>query len=130
MTGQLPGVLLVDDRPENLLALEAVLQPLPCRLVSVTSGQEALRRLLHDEFALILLDVQMPEMDGYETAALIRARERTKDVPIIFITAASRTETHVSRGYSIGAVDYIFRQIEREILCSKGAVFVELFKKR
>ena len=95
-----PNVLLVDDRTENLLALEAVLAPLPCKLVSVTSGQEALRRLLHDEFALILLDVQMPELDGFETAEYIKRRKRTRAVPIIFVTAISKEEHHVFRGYA------------------------------
>src|SRR3712207_9209790 len=100
----LPIFLLVDDRPENLLALEAVLAPLPCKLVSVTSGQEALRRLLHDEFALILLDVQMPELDGFETAEYIKRRKRTRAVPIIFVTAISKERHHVFRGYETGAV--------------------------
>ena len=126
MTDPLPNVLLVDDRPENLLALEAVLAPLPCRLVSVTSGQEALRRLLHDEFALILLDVQMPELDGFETAEYIKRRKRTRSVPIIFVTAISKERHHVFRGYETGAVDYVFKPYDPQLLRAKVQVFLEL----
>ena len=122
----LPNVLLVDDRPENLLALEAVLAPLPCKLVSVTSGQEALRRLLHDEFALILLDVQMPELDGFETAEYIKRRKRTRSVPIIFVTAISKERHHVFRGYETGAVDYVFKPYDPQLLRAKVQVFLDL----
>jgi PAS domain S-box-containing protein len=120
------NVLLVDDRPENLLALEAVLAPLPCRLVSVTSGQEALRRLLHEEFAVILLDVQMPELDGFETAEYIKRRDKTKAIPIIFVTAISKERHHVFRGYEAGAVDYVFKPYEPAVLRAKVQVFLEL----
>ena len=126
MPDSLPNVLLVDDRPENLLALEAVLAPLPCKLVSVTSGQEALRRLLHDEFALILLDVQMPELDGFETAEYIKRRKRTRAVPIIFVTAISKERHHVFRGYESGAVDYVFKPYDPQLLRAKVQVFLEL----
>ena len=122
----LPCVLLVDDRPENLLALEAVLAPLPCRTVSVTSGQEALRRLLHDEFAVILLDVQMPDLDGFETAEYIKRRQKTRTIPIIFVTAISKERHHVFRGYESGAVDYVFKPYDPGLLRAKVQVFLEL----
>ncbi len=121
-----PAVLLVDDRPENLLALRAVLEPLQCRLVSVTSGEEALKALLQDDFAVVLLDVQMPGMDGFETAELIKQRERTRSVPIIFVTAISKERQHVFRGYAAGAVDYVFKPYDPGVLRSKVAVFLEL----
>ena len=124
----LPAVLLVDDRQENLLALEAVLAPLPCRLVTATSGQEALRRLLHDEFALILLDVQMPELDGFETAEYIKRREKTRTIPIIFVTAISKERHHVFRGYETGAVDYVFKPYDPQLLRAKVQVFLELYE--
>jgi PAS domain S-box-containing protein len=123
-----PAVLLVDDRTENLVALEAVLAPLNCRLVSATSGSEALKRLLEDDFAVILLDVQMPELDGFETAEYIKRRERTKNIPIIFVTAISKEEHHVFRGYEAGAVDYVFKPYDPVVLRSKVAVFVELWR--
>ena len=121
-------VLLVDDRPENLVALEAVLAPLGCRMVTATSGSEALKRLLEDEFAVILLDVQMPELDGFETAEYIKRRERTRTIPIIFVTAISKEEHHVFRGYEAGAVDYVFKPYDPVILRSKVAVFIELWR--
>ncbi|HEX8082876.1 MAG TPA: SpoIIE family protein phosphatase [Solirubrobacteraceae bacterium] len=127
-TADVPTVLLVDDRPENLLALEAVLAPLPCRLVTATSGQEALRRLLHEEFALILLDVQMPELDGFETAEYIKRREKTRSVPIIFVTAISKERHHVFRGYETGAVDYVFKPYDPQLLRAKVQVFLELYE--
>jgi two-component system, sensor histidine kinase and response regulator len=123
------SILIVDDTPENLIALEAVLGDLGPRLVMVTSGQEALRMLLKDEFAVILLDVNMPGMNGFETAALIRQRKHTEHVPIIFVTAISTTDTHMFKGYSLGAVDYIFTPVNAEVLRSKVSVFVELVKK-
>src|SRR5215510_4834982 len=103
------NVLLVDDRPENLLALEAILEPLEQRLLFAHSGEDALRQLLQHDVAVILLDVQMPELDGFETAGLIKQRERTSHVPIIFVTAISKEEEQVFRGYSAGAVDYVFK---------------------
>ena len=123
------NVLLVDDHPENLLALEAILEKLDQNLVRATSGMEALRCLLNQDFAVILLDVQMPGMNGFETAALIRERERSRYTPIIFLTAINRSDTHVSKGYSLGAVDYLFKPLEPEILISKVAAFVSLFEK-
>jgi PAS domain S-box-containing protein len=120
-------ILIVDDRPENLLALEAILEPLHQRLVRASSGEEALRRLLERDFALILLDVQMPGMNGFETARLIKSRERTKYIPIIFLTAISKEEAYVFEGYSVGAVDYLFKPFQPEILRSKVAAFVDLY---
>jgi signal transduction histidine kinase len=121
-----PCLLLVDDRPENLLALEAVLEPLGHRLVRAGSGEEALRHLLTDDVAVIVLDVQMPGLDGFETAAAIKGRERTRDIPIIFLTALSRESEHRLLGYATGAVDYIFKPVEPDLLRAKVAVFVEL----
>ena len=123
-------ILLVDDHDENLLALEAILADPAYNLVRARSGRDALREVLARDFALILLDVAMPDLDGYETAALIRQRERSRDTPIIFLTANYRTDTHVFRGYSVGAVDYLFKPFTPEVLKSKVAVFVELFTKR
>jgi PAS domain S-box-containing protein len=123
------NILLVDDYPENLLALEAILDPLGGNLVKAHSGEEALRCLLHQDFAVILLDVQMPGMDGFETATLIRTRERSRHTPIIFLTAFNTSENLVFRGYSLGAVDYLLKPIEADILTSKVGVFIELFKK-
>ena len=123
------NVLLVDDRPENLLALEAILNSPSYNLVQASSGTEALRCLLNQDFAVILLDVQMPGMDGFETATLIRSRDRSRSTPIIFITAFSSNDTHVFKGYSLGAVDYLFKPLKPEILTSKVQVFVELFQK-
>jgi diguanylate cyclase (GGDEF)-like protein/PAS domain S-box-containing protein len=123
------NILLVDDQPKNLLALSALLSSSDLNLVNALSGTEALRCLLNQDFAVILLDVQMPGMDGFETAALIRQRERSQHTPIIFITALNRDDAHVFRGYSIGAVDYLLKPFAPEILISKVAVFVDLFKK-
>ena len=120
-------ILIVDDRGENLLALEAILEPLHQHLVRASSGEEALRRLLERDFALILLDVQMPGMNGFETARIIKSRERTKYIPIIFLTAISKEEAYVFEGYSVGAVDYLFKPFQPEILRSKVAAFVDLY---
>ena len=123
------NILLVDDQPNNLLALEAMLADLGENLVRAQSGVQALRKLLDHEFAVILLDVQMPELDGFETATLIRERDKSRHTPIIFVTALSRSETNVFKGYSLGAVDYLFKPIVPEILRSKVSVFVDLFRK-
>ena len=122
-------VLLVDDRYDNVLALEASLQGMPVRPVRALSGEEALKRLLVDDFALILLDVQMPGMDGFETAQHIKRRERTRHVPIIFLTAAYREAQLALRGYAAGAVDYITKPFDPWVLRAKVAVFVELWTK-
>ena len=124
------NILLVDDQPNNLLALEAILSEMGENLVTAQSGTEALRHLLDMDFAVVLLDVQMPDIDGFETANLIRQRDRSHDTPIIFLTALSRSESHVFRGYELGAVDYIFKPFSPDILRSKVNVFVELFRKR
>ncbi|MDI6770018.1 MAG: response regulator [Anaerolineales bacterium] len=124
------NLLLVDDRPENLLALHSLLNNPEWNLVDAAAGAEALRRLLKQDFAAILLDVQMPEMDGFETAAVIRQRQRSRHTPIIFITAIGVSEAHVFKGYSVGAVDYIVKPIVPEILKSKVAAFVDLFRMR
>jgi PAS domain S-box-containing protein len=123
------NVLLVDDHPENLLALEAILDKPGHNLVKANSGPEALRCLLNQDFAVILLDVQMPGMDGFETATLIRSRKRSQHTPIIFLTAFSKSDSLRFKGYSLGAVDYLYKPVEAEILTSKIAVFVELFRK-
>ncbi|MEP6912091.1 MAG: ATP-binding protein, partial [bacterium] len=123
------NILMVDDSPTNLLALDSILQAPDRNLVSVSSGDDALRYLLTNEVAVILMDVYMPELDGLETAEMIRGRDRSRNIPIIFLTADSTGGRHLSRGYSLGAVDYIVKPIEPDILRSKVAVFVELFKK-
>lgn len=123
------NILMVDDSPTNLLALESVLHAPDRKLVSASSGDDALRYLLDNEVAVILMDVYMPGLDGLETAELIRGRDRSRNIPIIFLTADSTGGRHLSRGYSLGAVDYIVKPIEPDILRSKVAVFVELFKK-
>ena len=123
------NILLVDDQPSNLLALESILGDMDQNLVRADSGRAALRALLDREFAVILLDVQMPDLDGFETASLIRERDKSRGTPIIFLTALSRSETHVFRGYELGAVDYIFKPYQPEILRYKVNVFVELFRK-
>jgi anti-anti-sigma factor len=120
------SVLIVDDREANLVALEALLQPLGRRVVAADSGEAALRRLLEEDFALILLDVQMPGMDGFETARYIRARPRTRHVPIIFVTAISTASENIFTGYEAGAVDYILKPIDPVVLRSKVSVFLDL----
>jgi two-component system sensor histidine kinase/response regulator len=119
-------ILLVDDQPENLLSAEAVLEGLGQEIVKAESGREALRHLLDQDFAVIVLDIMMPEMDGFETAALIRQRERSRHTPIIFLTALGRGEEHIRTGYDLGAVDYIMKPFVAEILRTKVSVFVEL----
>jgi signal transduction histidine kinase/DNA-binding response OmpR family regulator len=123
------NILMVDDSPTNLLALETILQGPDRTLVRADSGDDALRFLLDNEVAVILLDVFMPGIDGLDTAALIRSRRKSRNTPIIFLTADSTGGRHLSRGYSLGAVDYIVKPIEPDVLRSKVAVFVELFKK-
>jgi len=120
-------ILMVDDRPENLLALEAILGPMDLELVRANSGEDALRALLRDDFALILLDAQMPGMDGFETAARIKRRTRTKDVPIIFLTAFGEDPSSSYRGYVAGGADYISKPFDPWILRAKVQVFVDLW---
>ncbi len=124
------NILLVDDQPANLLALEAMLQGLGQNIIKAESGREALKWLLSHDFAVILLDVKMPEMDGFETAALIRQRDKSRHTPILFLTAADNTQTQAVRGYAVGAVDYLVKPVVPEFVRSKVAVFVELAKKR
>jgi two-component system sensor histidine kinase/response regulator len=121
-----PAILLVDDHPENLVALEAVLAPLDVTILQAGSGDDALRHLLSSEVSVILLDVQMPDLDGFETAARIKQRQRTRDTPIIFLTAISSQHEHVLRGYSSGAVDYLAKPVDPDILRAKVSAFVEL----
>ena len=123
------NVLLVDDRPDKLLALHSMLEGLHQNLVTARSGDEALRKLLQQDFAVILLDVNMPGMDGFETAAMIRQRPRSETTPIIFISAVNDTDNHVTRGYSLGAIDYILTPVMPEILRAKVSAFVDLFQK-
>jgi CheY-like chemotaxis protein len=118
---------MVDDHPQNLIALEAVLDDMGHSLVKASSGREALKRLLEQEFALILLDVQMPDLDGYETAELVREREQSRHTPIIFLTAINQSDAQVFKGYSTGAVDYIFKPFVPEFLKAKVSVFVDLY---
>ena len=121
--------LLVDDRRDNLLALEAILQGLPVQAVAVESGEAALKQLLTDDFAVILLDAQMPNMDGFETAGHIKRRERTRHVPILFLTAADRDAQLALRGYAVGAVDYLTKPFDPWVLRAKVSIFVELWTK-
>jgi two-component system, sensor histidine kinase and response regulator len=123
------NILLVDDQPANLVALEAMLQGLGQNLVKAESGREALKWLLTHEFAVILLDVKMPDMDGFETATLIRQRDKSRHTPILFLTAADKSQSHAVRGYAVGAVDYLIKPVVPEFVRSKVAVFVELAKK-
>src|SRR6185295_16102385 len=116
------NILLVDDRPDKLLALEAVLSSLGQNVVKAKSGREALRQLLQQEFAVILLDVSMPVMDGFETAAMIRSRPSTEHTPIIFVTSISDSDKHISKGYALGAVDYILSPIIPAVLKAKVSV--------
>jgi signal transduction histidine kinase len=124
------NILVVDDRDENLLAVEAVLSDPGYRLVRARSGREALKEVLDQDFALILLDVVMPGVDGYETATLIRERPRSRQTPIIFLTANDWGAQHVFRGYTVGAVDYLVKPVPADVLRSKVAVFVELFNRQ
>jgi PAS domain S-box-containing protein len=123
-----PRVLVVDDDERNLLAIRTVLEEVG-DVVVANSGEEALRHLLKDEFAVILLDVYMPGMDGYETAQIIRTREQTKRIPIVFLSAVNKETEHLMRGYAMGAVDYVFKPVDAVVLRSKIAVFVDLFAK-
>ncbi len=126
---QIP-ILIVDDRPENLLTLEQVLGCPELEIVRAESGPAALEKTLDHEFALILLDVQMPGMDGYETASLLRGNHGTKSIPIIFITAALKEADHVFKGYGHGAVDYLLKPLDSHVLLSKVKIFLELHRQR
>src|SRR5579872_4014251 len=128
-TGPPVKVLCVDDLPANLLSLEATLADLGLDLVKARSGPEALGCLLKEDFALILLDVKMPEMDGFETAEFIRRRKRCQHTPIIFLTASERDDLQIFKGYALGAVDYLCKPLVPEVLRSKVAVFVDIHRK-
>ena len=121
-------ILIVDDRPENLLVLESLLDEPDIELIKADSGNEALRKILDHEFALVLLDVQMPDMDGYEVAELLRGNKKTRHVPIIFVTAKNKEDASIFKGYDSGAVDYLFKPLEPVILKSKVGVFLELYR--
>lgn len=125
----IPKILAVDDRRDNLVALAAVLDPLPVEVVPATSGQAALRELLTEEFALILLDVVMPGMDGYETAAQIKHRLRTRDIPIIFLTTQELGHAQAFHGYTAGAADFLYKPFDPWMLRAKVSVFVDLYRK-
>src|ERR1043165_2099701 len=129
MTAPLVDILLVDDNPAKGLALQTALAPLGQRMVMARSGREALKHLLEQDFATVILDVHMPDMDGFETAQFIRSRARSAHTPIIFVSAINLAETDALRGYALGAVDYIFAPIIPEVLRAKVSVFVELYRK-
>jgi CheY-like chemotaxis protein len=123
-------ILLVDDRPENLIALEAILSSLNQILVPVRSGEQAVQAVLADEYAVVLLDIMMPGMDGFETATQIKRHAKSRDVPIIFLTAATMQPEQAFRGYAAGAVDYLAKPFDPWVLKSKVSVFVDLYLKR
>jgi two-component system, sensor histidine kinase len=130
VTDERVNILLVDDRAENLLALEAILEPIGQLLIRANSGPEALKKVLETEFAAILLDVQMPVMNGFEVAEIIKSREKSRTIPIIFLSAISKEDAYVFKGYSMGAVDYVFKPFNPDVLRSKVAVFVDLYLKQ
>src|SRR5215468_7870267 len=125
-----PNILIVDDRKENLLATEKVLRNLNAGIFKAMSGNEALSLMLHNRFAVVLLDVQMPEMDGFETAMLMQEHESMRGVPIVFVTAISKEEKYATQAAEIGAVDYIFKPINPDILRSKVKVYLDLYVQR
>jgi CheY-like chemotaxis protein len=129
-TAHLPKILLVDDQEENLVALAAILKSVNAVVVTARSGEDALRALMGDDFAVILLDVVMPDMDGFETAYHIKRKDRTKDVPIIFLTAARSEPDLAFRGYAVGAVDYLVKPFDPWVLRSKVDIFIELHEQR
>lgn len=123
-------ILIVDDRPENLMSLEDLLAMPDLSILTADSGNSALSMILEHDFALVLMDVQMPGMDGFETAELIRKTKRSRHVPIIFITAIGREEPHMAKAYEAGAVDFLYKPINPQILTSKVRIFVELYRQR
>ncbi|NLD39181.1 MAG: diguanylate cyclase [Desulfatiglans sp.] len=131
MTGhEKPNILIVDDLPTNLTVLEALLKELDINIVKARSGSEALSRMIEDDFALVLLDVQMPEMDGFETAELMRGSAKTRQIPIIFVTAINKDQEHIFRGYEAGAVDYLFKPFKPQILKGKVKIFIDLYNQK
>lgn len=127
---KVPKILIVDDRSENLLALNAILADLGVEMIEALSGAEALTEMMCHDFALVILDVQMPEMDGFEVAELMRKSSRTKETPIIFVTAISKEEQYVYKGYHSGAVDYIFKPFDPTVLLCKVRIFIELYSQK
>lgn len=125
-----PNILIVDDRPENLMAAEKIIKPLDAKIHKVHSGEEALSILADKQFAVMLLDVQMPGMNGFETATLIRGNKNTQNTPIIFMTALSREDKFIFEGYEVGAVDYLFKPLEPMILRHKVQVFLDLNRQK
>jgi len=123
----IPKIAIVDDRKENLIAIKKILSPLTLDLYFAESGKEILSLSLDHDFAVILLDVQMPEMDGFEVASLLQSNDKTSHIPIIFVTAIDKEEKHVEKGHSLGAVDYLFKPIDPMILLSKVTVFCKLY---
>ena len=125
-----PQILIVDDKIENLITLEHLLDQFNVKLIRATSGEEALGHTLDNDFALVLLDVRMPGMDGYEVAELMRGNKKTRQIPIIFVTAQSGADAHIFKGYESGAVDYLIKPLNSEIFRSKVAVFLELYEQK
>ncbi len=123
-------ILIVDDRPNNLFALETIFRDIDAKFIKATNGNDALKEILHHDFALAILDVQMPEMDGYELAQLIRSRERTRSLPIIFLSAIYSDEYHIFKGYSSGAVDFLTKPFAPEILIGKVLFFIEIYRQQ
>ncbi|MBI1861529.1 MAG: response regulator [Deltaproteobacteria bacterium] len=125
-----PNILIVDDKPENVLALEGLLREEDANIITANSGNEALALLLDKEVAVTLMDVQMPEMDGFETVSLIRQNRKTGHIPIIFVTAINKEEKYVSQGYELGAVDYLFKPLQPSVVRSKVRAFLELYRQK
>ena len=123
-------ILVVDDRPENLLAMDKLLKPLGASIHKANSGEEALSEVLSHRFAVILLDVQMPGMDGFEVATLLHSNKQTASIPIIFVTAINKDQAYISKGYQAGAVDYLPKPINPDILIGKVKVFLTLEEQR
>ncbi len=123
-------ILLVDDIPDSLCAIEEILREQDCQVVKALSGQEALKKIIDNDFALVLLDVQMPEMDGFETAEKIHSSKDSEEVPIIFLTAVNKDGMHISRGYKAGAVDYLFKPVDPAVLQSKVRIFLQMYYRK
>ena len=125
-----PKILIVDDRSENRLSLELLLNEIDCEVVTATSGNEALLQLSKHHVAMVLLDVQMPGMDGFEVATLMRQNSKTRNIPIIFVTAINKEQKHIFHGYEAGAVDYICKPFDPTIILAKVSIFLELYRYR
>ena len=125
-----PKILIVDDLPKNLLIMEQIFEDIPCEIHTSLSGREALSKMIQHDFAVVLLDVQMPDIDGFETAKLMRSNNKTRNVPIIFVTAINKEQAHVFEGYKSGAVDYLLKPFNPDILLSKVSVFLGMYKQK